>query len=83
MSMIVASRATQGRPSFDAARAAWAQSFSVLPDDGLYLSELTKGPVSLEQLLAVLDTCGQTRKDALAALGRLFDAALLSAESQP
>lgn len=77
-STIVASRAQEGRASYDAARAAWAASFRVEPDDGLYLGEIRSGPTSLERLVEALETCGKTRKEALAALERLFDAGLIS-----
>ncbi len=79
--VIVASRAQEGRSSFDAARTAWAESFRVQPDDGLYLGEARGGPIKLEQLVAALETCGKTRKDALAALERLLDAGLLTTDA--
>ncbi len=82
-STIVAARATEGRASFDAARTAWAQAFRVEPDDGLYLAELRQGPTTLERLVDALETCGKTRKDALAALERLFDAGLILAPADP
>jgi hypothetical protein len=80
-SSIIASRAQEGRSSFDAARSAWAQTFQVQPDDGLYLGEARGGPIKLEQLVTALESCGKTRKDALAAVERLLDAGLLSMES--
>jgi hypothetical protein len=80
---IIASRAQEGRASFDAARSAWAAAFRVQPDDGLYLGEARSGPIKLEQLVEALETCGKTRKDAVAALERLVDAELLSTASSP
>lgn len=82
-STIVAARATEGRASFDAARTAWAQAFRVEPDDGLYLAELHQAPTTLERLVDALETCGKTRKDALVALERLFDAGLILATPDP
>ncbi len=75
---IVASRAAEGRSSFDSARAAWASAHNLQPDDGLYLAEVKAGPVSLAQIVASLETCGKTRQDAIAALERLDDNGLLS-----
>src|SRR6516165_8893588 len=42
-STIVSSRTQEGRASFDAARSTWAESFRLLPDDGLYLGEVVGG----------------------------------------
>lgn len=81
-STIVASRTQQGRASFDAARSAWAESFHLQPDDGLYLGEVRGGPVSLERIVEALDTCGKTRNDAFAAMERLFGAGLILAAPQ-
>jgi hypothetical protein len=81
-SVIIASRAQQGRASFDAARSAWAESFHLQPDDGLYLGEIRGGPISLERIVEALETCGKTRKDALAAMERLFGAGLILTTSQ-
>jgi hypothetical protein len=75
---IVASRTESGRASFDAARMAWATSFRVEPDDGIYLGEVAAGPLRLEKIVAALEACGKTRKDAQAAIERLFDAGLMS-----
>jgi hypothetical protein len=76
---IVASRAEPGRASFDAARAAWAHTHGLLADDGLYLAEIASGPITLPQLVNALETCGKSRLDAIAALERLDDAAMISA----
>jgi hypothetical protein len=76
---IVSSRAEPGRASFDAARSAWAQTHAIAADDGLYLAELARSPSTLPQLVASLETCGKNRTDAIAALGRLADAGMLSA----
>lgn len=65
-----------GRSSFDAARAEWATTHHLQADDGLYLGELAAGGATLPQLLTALETCGQTRKEALAALARLSDAGM-------
>jgi len=78
-SSIVASRATGGRTSFEAARVAWADSYRVQPDDGLYLGEVSGAPRNLSELVAALETSGKTKKDALSALERLYDAGLISA----
>jgi hypothetical protein len=76
--MIVASRAQEGRASFDAARASWAGTYSVEADDGLYLAEIAAKPLNLTQLTEALEVCGKTRPDAINALGRLFDAGLIA-----
>jgi hypothetical protein len=81
-SSIVSSRTQEGRASFDAARSTWAESFRLLPDDGLYLGEVASGPTNLEQIVKALEACGKTRKDALTALERLFDAGLISTTSE-
>ena len=81
-SSIVSSRSQEGRASFDAARSTWAESFRLLPDDGLYLGEVAGGPINLEQIVKALEACGKTREDALTALGRLFDADLISTASE-
>jgi hypothetical protein len=78
MSGIVASRTEAGRASFDAARTSWAQTFGVQPDDGLYLAEVRRGPVDMQAIVEALETCGKTRKDAVAAMGRLFDAGFIA-----
>ncbi len=75
---IVASRAEEGRGSFDTARAEWAKALGIEPDDGVYLCEISAGPVRLENVVEALDSCGKTRQDAVAALGRLFDAGLVA-----
>ena len=81
-SSIVSSRTQEGRASFDAARSTWAESFRLLPDDGLYLGEVASGPINLEQIVEALEACGKTRRDALPALERLFDAGLISTASE-
>jgi hypothetical protein len=77
-STIVASRAQEGRASFEAARSAWAGSFGVQPDDGLYLGEVRGAGKTLDEIAEALENCGKTRKDATAALERLFDAGLVA-----
>jgi hypothetical protein len=77
-SLIVASRAQSGRASFDAARAAWAGTYRLQADDGLYLAEVAPGGVNLTQIIAALETCGKTRPDAIAAMERLLDAGLIA-----
>jgi hypothetical protein len=81
LSTIIASRTAEGRASYDAARASWATEFRIQPDDGLYLAEIRTGPVTLGQLVDALETCGKTRKDAIAAVERLVDAGLVDASS--
>jgi hypothetical protein len=82
-STIVASRAQEGRASFEAARTLWAATLGLQPDDGAYLAELRKGPITLGDLVDALDTSGKTRQDAQSALGRLVDGGLVSASVQP
>ncbi len=81
-STIVSSRTQEGRASFDAARSTWAEFFRIQPDDGLYLGEVGGGPIKLEQIVEALEACGKTRKDALTALERLFDAGFISTASE-
>lgn len=78
MDDIVASRSAEGRPSYDAARTKWADDWKVQPNDGLYVAEIKGGPIRLEHILESLESCGETRKDALAALERLLDAGLVA-----
>lgn len=76
---IVAARSdTTGRDSFDAARARWAQQNGLQPDDGLYLGEVASAPVSLPRLVEALETCGKSKPDAVAAIGRLVDAGFVA-----
>ncbi|MFO0598920.1 MAG: hypothetical protein U0228_26670 [Myxococcaceae bacterium] len=70
------SRKDSGRASFDAARTEWATAHQLQADDGLYLGELARGGVTLPQLITALESCGQNRKLALAALSRLADAGM-------
>lgn len=74
---VVASRHEAGRASYDAARAEWARTYSLEPDDGVYLGQLHDGPATVSDIVEALEACGKTRDDALAALGRLVDAGLV------
>jgi hypothetical protein len=78
---IVNSRNVGGRDSFDAARLAWAKTHGLSADDGLYLAEVANGPITFSQIVAALDTCGKNRLDAIAALERLSDAGMISAQA--
>jgi hypothetical protein len=78
---IRASRHEAGRASYDAARASWAASYGLQPDDALYLGEVREGTVTLADMVESLDSCGKTHRDALAALGRLLDRGLLVVEA--
>ena len=75
---IVTSRSEPGRASFDTARAEWAQAHGLSADDGLYLAEVARGPVTLSQVVESLETCGKNRLDAIAALERLSDAGMIA-----
>ena len=77
--LIVASRSTSGRASYDAARTAWASKWSVQPDDGVYLGQLARGPAKIEEIVPELEDCGKTRKDCIEAIDRLFDAGMIAA----
>jgi hypothetical protein len=83
--VIVSSRsdASAAREAFDAARAGWARTWAVESDDGLYLGEVASGPKTLEQLVAALEACDKTKQDALEAVGRTFDAGLLTTAPAP
>ncbi len=74
---ISASRGQEGRASFDTARATWAVTMKLEPDDGMYLGELASGPKTIEQLTLAVDGSGHTRKQVQAALERLLDAKLI------
>jgi hypothetical protein len=79
-SVIVTSRDEQirSRDAFDVARATWARTYSVQADDGLYLCEVKAGPRSMEQLVEALESCDKTKQDAIEAIGRTFDAGLVT-----
>lgn len=77
-SSVVASRALEGRASYDAARIAWAEPLGIEPDDGVYLCEISTKPIRLGDLVEALASCDKTRKEAVDALGRLFDAGLVA-----
>lgn len=76
--VIVASRALEGRASFNAARASWAASHLLEEDDGLYLAEIRAEPMNLKQLVDALESCEKRRADAVGAVKRLFDAGYLA-----
>ena len=71
-STIVAARESAGRASFDAAREQWAAERSLEPEDGVYLGELSAGPLGFSAVVAALETSGKTRADAKSALARLI-----------
>lgn len=75
--MIEAARAMPGRPSFDAARTAWAAGLQVQPNDGLYLVELENRPLTIEEMVKTLETCGSTRQDVRVAIERLTIAGMV------
>lgn len=70
---IVASRASSGRAAFDEARSIWAREHDLQPDDGLYLGEVRGAAKSLDQVLAALRECDQSRPQAIEAMTRLLD----------
>jgi hypothetical protein len=78
-SQVVASRSEGGRASFDAARSAWAAPLGVHPGDGAYLGVVRGGPISLHEICSALEDSGESRKEAMEALERLFDAGLVVA----
>lgn len=75
---VVASRAQEGRGSFEATCASWAEAFHLKADDGAYLGELRDAGQTLNELVKALEACGKSRSDVLQALERLEDAGLLS-----
>lgn len=77
MSGIVASRAEQGRASYDSAQQKWSETFHVGVDDGLYLCELKQKPMRFHELVDAMESCGKTSKDVRAGVERLMDAGLL------
>ena len=80
---IVAAREEGGRASFDAARLQWAAAQGLQPDDGAYLAELRAQPQTVPDLVVALESSGKTPSDALAAVGRLYDAGLLTLTYSP
>lgn len=76
--MLVENRATSnGRPSFDAARAAWATPLALEPSDGLYLGELHEAPRTIEDMVQALELCGTVRREVREAVNRLTDLGLV------
>lgn len=80
--VIVASRAEEGRKSFDGARDGWAKPWGVQPGDGLFLGELKGGPRTLEELDRALQDCGVNRREIKGALERLVNAGLVQAAAE-
>jgi len=72
-----ASRSDTGRASFDGERAAWALPLGLLPEDGLYLSELQSGPRTQEELTRSLEACGSLPREVKAAIARLVDSGMV------
>lgn len=84
-STIVLSREDAGRnrAAFDTARTAWAKTWGVETDDGLYLCEISASPKTMQELVTALEACDKTKQDAIDAVGRTFDAGLLVAVVPP
>ncbi len=81
---IAAARTEAGRrDSFDAARAGWASTHQLQPDDGLYLAEVRGGPANLKQIVDALLGCDKDRRDAIAALQRLVDGGFVALHVEP
>lgn len=74
---VLASQVEAGRSSYDAARTAWAQTFSLEPDDGVYLGELRGGPLKMSAIVRALEDCGKDQRDAVEAFRRLIEAGLV------
>jgi hypothetical protein len=74
---IVASRSAPGRDSFDAARTAWAADRGIVPGDGLYLGELVRGPMTLDEITRAVDSCGASRGEVHEAVARLASAGMI------
>lgn len=77
LDVIVASRAEEGRRSFDDARQGWATQHGVPAEDGLSLRELVGGALTLTDLSDRLDGCGPDRKQVKEGLERLLEAGLV------
>ncbi len=79
--VIVDARAQSGtgRSSYDAARVLWAKSLGIEAEDGLYLGELRAGQVTLDVVVAALETSGKSKSEGITALERLVDAGLILA----
>ena len=82
-STIVASRSTSGRGSYDDARKAWAASFNVEPDDGMFLGEVAQGRVRFGEIVEAVESSGKSAPDTRAALERLMDAGLIAPPTEP
>jgi hypothetical protein len=65
--------------AFAAACASWAAASGLQPDDGIYLSELGAGELTLAQLRDALEICGQSVADIKRCLERLLGAGLVVA----
>jgi hypothetical protein len=77
LDVIVASRAEEGRRSFDDARQGWSTQHGVPAEDGLSLRELVASPLTLSDLSDKLDGCGPDKKQVKEGLERLLEAGLV------
>ncbi len=71
----LAHRGDQG--AFAAACASWAAGCGLKPDDGIYLSEIGRGEMTLAQLREGLEVCSQSIGDIKECLDRLLNAGLV------
>ena len=65
--------------AFARASAAWAAKYELSPDDGMYLAELERTPVTLAQLGEALAVCSQSRDDISRCIKRLVRAGVVVA----
>lgn len=67
----------RGHGAFAEASTSWATRFALLPDDGIYLSEIAERPLTVSQLGEALAICSQSTSDVKRCLERLLGAGLV------
>jgi hypothetical protein len=65
--------------AFADASTSWATRFELMPDDGIYLSEIANGSLTVSQLGEALAICSQSQADVKRCLERLLGAGLVVA----
>jgi hypothetical protein len=80
---IVASRAEEGRRSFDDARDKWAKDNGLTSEDGLALRELVGKSLTLSELTERLDGYGPNAKQVKSGLLRLLSTGMVEPVPSP
>lgn len=65
--------------AFESACDAWAQQHDLRPEDGMYLSEIAAGPITIAELGVALAVCSQSRAAVAEHVERLVKAGLVVA----